>query len=205
MNYEDVVGWGDYGDEDVLGELLGDDMLGAALNLQSPKPRLNLAALQKLARLKRAGGLLRLPPKPAWRDEVAPGVPVPGEGLWPLPMSPDTNNGVFTDTVSEITFTATPQLAFEGQRLLTTVSKSSGATGVTVLGQPLTVGVMPQTVDIGTISLEAFVPGAFGVRLKLVQAQPGQLIRMLCQTSVALAVGETISVSVTLLGATIRG
>jgi len=190
--YEDVVGVGDY---DVMGEeLLGDDMLGAA-------PALNPALLRNLR-----PNLLRLPPRPAWRNQVAPGVPVPGQGLWPLPLNPSANGGVFTAAFPSINFTGVPQVPFRGERLLSTVARSAGASAQTVVADAgVIVGTTPQIADIGSLALDMFVPGAFGVRLQMNQATPGITVKVPCSVQNGpIPAGESIAVSLTILGRVIR-
>lgn len=144
-----------------------------------------------------------MPPRPAWRNELAPGVAYPGEGLQPLPLSPSLNNGVFTAAIQAITFTARPQAPFRAERLLTSVRRT-GAAGVLILAQSLFVGRQLQLLQQGNFDIEFFSPTAFGVRLALDPAAPGIDIVMNCVTSPAVAGTDTVAVSMMLLGRSIR-
>jgi hypothetical protein len=144
-----------------------------------------------------------MPPRPAWRNELAPGVSYPGEGLQPLPLTPSLNNGVFTAAIQAITFTARPQAPFRAERLLTSVRRT-GAAGVLILAQSLFVGRQLQLLQQGNFDIEFFSPTAFGVRLALDPAAPGIDIVMNCVTSPAVAGTDTVAVSMMLLGRSIR-
>lgn len=190
--FEDVVGVGDY---DVMGEeLLGEDVLGAA-------PMINPNVLRALR-----PNMLRLPQRPAWRQQVAPGVPVPGQGLWPLPLTPSDNDGVFNAATSNITFRGVPQMPFRGERLLATVGRSAGATAQNIVASGgVIVGTTPQAADIGNLSLDMFVPGAFGVRLQMNQAVPGITVKVPCLVQNGpIGAGESIAVTLVILGRVIR-
>jgi len=194
----DVVGVGDW---DVVGEeLMGEDMMGALQLQQALKPRLQLNrnALQ-------AARLLRLPPKLPWRQEVVTnGVNAPRDGLWPMPMRPQANDGVLDDANQQIEFLGTPQKPFRGERLVAVVSKSAGASGINVrVDGGVVVGTTPQLVDFGSLPLEAYQANAFGVRLKLDPAAPGIFIRMQVRASSPVPVGETIAVDIQILGSTV--
>lgn len=192
--YDGVVGVGDYYDDEMDGEdMMGDDMLGRA------------AAPMFRANPKLRGGLLRLPARPGWRAQVAPGVQVPGQGLWPLPMSPETNNGVFDNANQSINYIARPQVPFRGERLIATISKSVGAQGITIRSMAgIIVGTTPQVADVGNMALEAFGANAFGVRLMLNQATPGMTIKIFAQASSPIPIGEQITVDLQILGRVIR-
>ncbi len=188
-----VVGY-----DEVMGEEMGEDVLGALLSPQAvPKAQINTALLKKLQ-----GGLLRLPPKPGWRNAVAPGVPGPGVGLWPLPLTPLANNGVFNAANNEITFQAQPQRPFQGQRMVAIIIRSAGAAAVSMRTQPIFIGTTPQAADIGSMPLDLFAPTAFGVRLQMQQATPGMLVRLIVSSDPVPA-GETVAVQITLLGSVI--
>lgn len=182
----------EYGlDGDVLGDVLGDATVGAAIRRIAPA---------------RAAALARMLPKtPAWRNRMAPGVPAPGVGLVPLPLQPSANNGAFTSTFGTIDFEGRPQKPFRGERLIALIGRSAGVpTSTRVLTSGIFVGTDPQQAQIANIDLEVFAPTSFGVRLNMVQAEPGVLIRMPCFPSTAVAMGETLSLTLMILGHYVR-
>lgn len=149
---------------------------------------------------------LALPPKPGWRNQLAPGVPMPGEGLQPLPLRPNLNNGVFTAGVTAIQFTARPQAPFHPERLLASVRRTgTAAAGNIIAAQNLFVGRDLQLVELGEFDVEFFSPTAFGVRLQLDAAQPGVLISIDCiAIGATLTTTDTLAVSLMFLGRSIR-
>jgi hypothetical protein len=184
-------------DYETMGEeVLGDDVLGySTVGAVRPGRLLRSPAIQRAIQVQRNA------PPPAWRSRLAPGVPTPGYGMQPLPLVPQTAGGVFAAATTAISFQARPQAPFRSERLLASVRRS-GAAGVTILAVNFFVGRDLQMVELGSFDIEFFAPGAFGVRLALSQAEPGQLIRIDCQTSVAPAGADTLSVSLLLLGQT---
>lgn len=187
---EGVVG------DEILGEEGGYEVVGAA-----PRGGL-LRAVRSLRRPPQR--LLALPPRPAWRRELAPGVPAPAEGLEPLPLTPSANAGVFDAVTPAITWEARPQAPFRAERLLVAVRRSAGAAATQVLGQGIFIGRELQLLELGNFDLEFFSQTAFGVRLKLAQAQPGVLIRIPAITNVPVPVGEFVSATLMFLGRSIR-
>lgn len=187
-------------DYDTMGEeVLGDELEGSVLGDGYSTVG---AGLRRIVPLRRR--TIAVPRKPAWRNQVAPGVAPPGVGLEPLPLVPTLNGGVFTAAFPNITFQARPQAPFRAERLLVSVRRSAGAGAVTILAQNIFVGRQLQLVELGTFDVEFFSPTAFGVRLNLVQADPGMLVRLDCTGSIAVPAGETVSVSMMFLGQTIR-
>jgi hypothetical protein len=144
-----------------------------------------------------------MPPRPAWRNRIAPGVGYPGQGLQPLPMTPSVNAGIFNLANQAITFTARPQVPFRTERMLASVRRT-GAAGVLILAQTLFVGRQLQMVQQGNFDIEFFSPTAFGVRMSLDSAEPGVEITMNCIANPAIAGADTIAVSILLLGRSIR-
>ena len=193
FNLDDVAGAYDYDDDDVMGE----DVLGAGLLRKSPMH------MGKLLQMMKKGRQIQLPPKPQWRDQVAPGVAVPGVGLWPLPLTPLTNDGVFDDVTSTIEWRGTPQKPFRGERLVVVINRSALAFNAVRI-VVITVGTTPQLADIGELAAETFAPDAIGVRLKLDQATPGMLYRIIMRTVGPIAVGESIAVSPQIMGQVIN-
>ena len=154
----------------------------------------------------RGGAQIQLPPKPGWRNQIAPGVPMPGEGLQPLPLKPSLNNGVFTAGFTSIQFTARPQAPFHPERLLASVRRTgTAAAGNIITAQNMFVGRDLQLVELGGFDIEFFSPTAFGVRLQLDAAQPGVLISIDC-TAVGstLTTTDTLAVSLMFLGRSLR-
>lgn len=177
-------------------EVLGDDLEGDELDGES--------TVGAARRLRARGGMLRLPPRPQWRRQIAPGVSMPGQGLEPLPLTPTLNAGIFDPANPAIDFQARPQAPFRAERLLATVRRSAGAAGVIIQCQALFIGRELQQVESGPFDIEFFSPNAFGVRLNLVQATPGILIRLILNANPVVPVGETVAVSMMFLGHTVR-
>lgn len=172
-----------------------DEMIGAPRRFFQVRP-------------KAAAGrpVLRLGPSPAWRQAVAPGVDVPGQVIEQLPFRAD-NNGVFTGGgPTSALFYARPQRAFRGERILVSVAKSAGATGVQAVVNPgIFVGTNLIGADLGDTPIEAFAANAFGVRMMLSQATPGMEIKIPVELRGTLLVGETISIALVVFGRSIRG
>lgn len=187
----------EYEEYDVDGDVLGDDVLGAGTDIEVIGARRK----RKLPRLRRK--TIKVRRKPAWRRQLAPGVPQPGYGLEPLPLTPSANAGVFTAAVSQINFEARPQAPFRAERLLASVRRT-GAAGTIILAQNIFVGRSLQQVEVGEFDVEFFSPTAFGVRLNLVQADPGVLIRIQCRANPVPAGADTVAVSLMFLGHTAR-
>lgn len=195
MGYDDD--WDVVGD-DIMGEESGYEVVGAA-----PMGAGIARAVRALR--KPPQRLLALPPRPQWRRELAPGVPAPAEGLEPLPLTPNLNGGAFDSVTPAITWEARPQAPFRAERLLVSVRRSSALVGATqVLGQGIFIGRELQLLELGNFDLEFFSQTAFGVRLKLAQAQPGVLIRIPAITNVPVPVGEFVSATLMFLGRSIR-
>lgn len=182
---------GDYADGDVMGDLEGD-----------------YTTVGRRGRRRHHHGhrAIALPPKPGWRNQLAPGVPMPGEGLQPLPLTPNVNNGVFTSGFTTIQFTARPQAPFHPERLLASVRRTgTAAAGNIIQATNMFVGRDLQLVEIGSFDIEFFSAQAFGVRLQLDSAQPGVLIRIDCSAvGAALTTTDTLAVSLMFLGRSIR-
>jgi hypothetical protein len=181
-------------DDDVEGaEILGD-ILGDILGARSRGGRGGLA-------LNRGRG------QPSWRQgQVAPGVQLPGEGLVPLPLSPQQGNGVFTAAITQITWTGQVQQPFTGERLIASVLRTgTTATGLFVNVQ-IFAGTKAQQADILPVNLEHIATGSFfGIRNSMIQVQPGVLLRILGTISGALTSPDTVAVGeITLFGKTIH-
>lgn len=175
---------GDYdieGDDDVEGDVMGMDVVGRGRG----RGRHRLA---------------RLPAKPHWRSQLAPGVIQPDEGMVPLPLQPLANSGTFNSTLSVITFQGQLQKPFRGERLLT----STVRTGTSAVGRLLTqffIGTDLMQADIQGWDAELIGnPNSFGTRLTMKAAEPGVLIRAIVTLSNNLAGTDTIFANFTLLG-----
>ena len=188
MDYDEVEG------DDVLGDdVLGDEedfqVVGA---VRRPVRRLRAAR----APVRRGMMLTR----PRWRNQLAPGVPIPGQRLQPLQLTPSANNGVFAAAFTNINFVARPQVPFRAERILASVRRS-GAAGILVLALNVFVGRQMQLVELGNgFDIEFFGPTAFGVRLALDACEPGVEIRIGCSTSAVPAGADTLATSILLLG-----
>lgn len=192
----DVLG-DDFEDDITDGDVLGDDdfaTVGAA--------RRNRMAIAFGRRAKARAVMLGR--RPAWRRELAPGVPLPGEGLEPIPLVPSAGGGIFDPALGAITYQARPQRPFRSERLVATIRRSAGALGVSVQCQAIFVGATLGQAQVGAIDLDIFTPGAFGVRLCLPQAEPGVDIVLPCSVLPAVPAGESVSVALVLLGRTVR-
>lgn len=181
---------------EVLGEVLGIDTMGDD----------DLDGMSTVGRRRRRRRAMALMKKPSWRmNQLAPGVSAPREGLEPLPLVPGAASGIFSATVTSITFSARPQRPFRGERLLASVRRVGASTaGLTAVSQGLFVGTSLQALQQGSMDLEFFTSTAFGVRLDLLQAEPGIEI----STNVSLVGGaptgtDTIQVQLLLLGRSI--
>jgi hypothetical protein len=174
----DVVGYDVLGDDDVMGN---DDVLGAA-----PAGR---------------GGLARA----RWAQQLragAPGAPAIAEMMLPLGF------GSFTFTAggpTSITLTATPQLAFRGERLIISSTATSLTQGVDANAlftvDDLKVGQRSQLVSASALPASAFSAIAFGVRLAVDPCAPGILISLkISYIGAALTGTDTATVTAVVLG-----
>lgn len=147
------------------------------------------------------GRSMRLRRRPGWRGgSLAPGVETPGEGMVPLPLTPNLNGGVFNAATPAITFTGQLQKPFRGERVLISVVRT-GTTAVGAVLAQIYVGTDLQQADVQPIAIEALAQGnSFGTRLTLHQAPPGVLIRFLCTLQSNPTGTDTVSVAFTVLG-----
>lgn len=178
-------------------ELDGEDVLGDGESTVGRRGR--------MLRTPRAQAIARQMSRqqvPPWRSRAAPGVPYPGYGTQPLPLVPANGTGIFAAATTSIIFTARPQAPFHAERLLASVRRT-GAAGITILASNFFIGRDLQLVEVGNFDVEFFGPTAFGVRLQLNQAEPGQLIRLDLVTSAVPAGADTLAVSLLLLGRTV--
>ena len=164
---------------DVDGEVMGDEVVGAA---------------------RRRGRMMKLPPRPGWRNQLAPGVIQPDEGMVPLPLSPIQGSppGTFTSTVQQITFQGQLQKPYRAERLLVSVVR----TGTDAVGRLLTqlfVGTDLQGAEIAGWDAELIGQAtSFGTRLTTKAAEPGVQIRLIVTLSNPM-VNTTSSIFATML------
>jgi hypothetical protein len=152
------------------------------------------------------GRMMRLAPKPSWRDgEMAPGVNAHDEGMIPLPLSPTTAGGTFSSVAPAITWQGQLQKPYRAERLIVSVVRSAGPTANGLLLGQIFVGTDLQLADIQGIDIETLgAPTAFGTRLTLHQAPPGVLIRIIVTLSSAPTGTDTIFASMYFLGRVIH-
>jgi hypothetical protein len=201
-----TVGYG--GPYATMGDIMG---VGQAAAFGRRPGGAVMPALRAPAKLIRPGAPayptpVAMPPRPVWRPQVAPGVPYPNEGMQPLPLVPNTANGVFAAATQTITFTARPQVPFRAERLLVTVRRAGAATvnGVVLLASSFFVGRNNQLVQTGSFDIEQFSATAFGVRLLLDAAEPGIEIAMTVAASPAVVGTDTLACALLILGRSIR-
>jgi hypothetical protein len=182
MALAEVVGWDANGDP-IVGEVMGDmdgEVMGAA---------------------RRGARLARIPKRPGWRNQLAPGVIQPDEGMVPLALTPQTNGGFFTSTLSEITWIGRLQKPYRPERLIVTVSRVGTDAVGRLLGQ-LYVGTDLQQATIEAWDIEAIgATTAFGTRLTCHQAEPGVELSLIVHLSSAMTITtSSIFASVQFLG-----
>jgi hypothetical protein len=190
----DLMGAMDYeldGDELEGDDVLGDDVLGMTLVGDD-----ELGATRRRRRR-------RIPRKPRWRGQLAPGVPNPGYGVFPIALTPLAGSGIFSGAVplQAIEYRTVTQIPFRGERLLVNVAKSSTAGGSQVLcTNGVHIGIRPQVGVLGPMNLENFLPTAFGVRMVMQPATQGAEIRVFAYVQPALTGTQTISCTIDILG-----
>jgi hypothetical protein len=154
---------------DVLGyDVLGDDVEGEDM-LGSPFEMVGAAAQQR-------GGLRNA----RWAQQLrrgAPGAPAISEMLLPLGLGTVT----FSAGVSSAVLTATPQLAFRGERIVLSAVAGQAFTGNTLdaisVGD-IKVGQRSQLVSAQNLPGSAFAATSFGVRIASDPCAPGILITL---------------------------
>jgi hypothetical protein len=186
------------GDELDGDDVLGDSVLGMSLvgeDDESVGRQVRRALLAKRGR--RSVGRT----KPKWRRELAPGVPTPGYGVFPIPLTPQTGNGIFTALIANIEYRTVTQVPFRGERLITNIARSTTATGSQVLcTNGVHIGIRPQVGVLGPMNLGNFLPTAFGVRMVMQPATQGAEIRVFAFVQPALTGTQTIALTVDILG-----
>lgn len=152
-----------------------------------------------------AGSRNRFPPHPGGRaswDKSLHGVSSgPDEYMWPMPLTPSANNGIFTAAVTEITYEGEPQKPFKGERILSIVARSGASALVTIpVTTGLFVGVDLQQLQQGNIPVEFWPVQAFGVRLHMKDSKPGIDINFPVVLTTPLAGTDTVTVLLMILG-----
>lgn len=171
--------------------VLGSDVLGMSLVGAGARRAVARRAMQQ------RGGAAR----PKWRDELAPGVPVPGYGVFPIPLTPSANNGTFTAAIATIEYKTIAQIPFRGERLVTRVTRSAGAAASQVFANNgVHIGIRPQVGVLGPMNLEDFTAQAFGVRMVMQPATQGAEIRIFAYVQPALTGTDTLTLSCQILG-----
>lgn len=149
---------------------------------------------------------LRIPAAPSWRPAIAPGVPMPGESEEQLSLVPDRASGVFSSALTQITYEARPQRPFRAERLVAIIGRvgATAAGALPVANPGFFVGTNIVGANLGDTPLDAFGPTAFGVRLQFPQATPGMLISIPVTLRGVLTGTDTVTVSLTIIGRSIR-
>lgn len=186
----DLMGYDELEGEDELegDDVLGDDVLG-----------MTLVGAGRRRRGRHGGGGR---PKPRWRNQMAPGVPVPGYGVFPIPLTPNVNNGIFTGGNTQIEFRAVAQIPFRGERLLARVGRvgATAAGALVFANNGVHIGIRPQVGVLGPINLEDYQAGAFGVRMVMQPATQGAEIRVFAFCNPAVTGTDTLALSLQILG-----
>ena len=195
----EVIGYTDDGTPivhgDVMGDVMGDEMDGDYVLG---------AAAPALARAGRGPRRLAIPNRPRWRNQLAPGVIQPDEGMVVLPLAPQAGGGTFSATVTTITFQGQLQKPYRAERLLVSVVRTGATATGRLLGQ-LFVGTDLQQAEIAGWDVELVgQPTAFGTRLTTKAAEPGVLIRLQIVLSSGLTGTDTIFASMMFLGRVIH-
>lgn len=144
----------------------------------------------------------RLPPKPHWRNQMAPGVIAPDEGMVPLTLTGQAGApaGTFALNLNAITFQGQLQKPYRPERLLV----STVRTGTSAVGRLLTqlfVGTDLQQAEISGWDAELIgQANAFGTRLTCKAAEPGVFVRCVVTLSSVMASTDTIFANFTFLG-----
>jgi hypothetical protein len=178
--------------------MAGDDVLGEEDELDDEDLEgMELVGAQAAALRRRRGAARK---KPRWRDRLAPGVPRPGYGVFPVPLTPLSASGVFDASVANITYSTIVQVPFRGERLLVDIARSGGA-GTQILAQNgVFVGIRPQTGVLGNLNLANYQRDSFGVRFVMQPAEQGAELKMFVFTNPVLTGSDTIAVSIEILG-----
>jgi hypothetical protein len=197
-----VVGYDPYSGQAVYGEVMGySGVMGDAdMDVVGRHPH-------ALARHPAHGHrMMPIPHRPDWRNQLAPGVIQPDEGMVPLPLVGQAGApaGTFTATIPSITFQGQLQKPYRAERLLVSVVRT-GATAVGRLLTQLFVGTDLQQAEIAGWDAELVGQAtAFGTRLTAKSAEPGVFIRTVVTLSTGLTGTDTIFATMMFLGRVIH-
>jgi hypothetical protein len=181
MGRFDVVGDYDLSGDDLQGDVMGDDfqtsgdvMGDEVVGIVKRNKRTGRNVIQRVPQ----GRAIRIPPKPQWRNQLAPGVIQPDEGMVPLPLKADTNGGIFTAAFTNMVFQGQLQKPYRPERLLVSVVRTGASAVGRLMGQ-IFVGTDLQQAEIDPFDLELVGQAAsFGTRLTCLAAEPGVLVRL---------------------------
>lgn len=122
-----------------------------------------------------------------------------------LPLAPNVENGVFSASVSTITYTGKPQRWFRGERLVVLVSRAGTTTPTQqLLCSTFQIGSTPQLVQVGSFPIECFSPNAFGVRLAMTACGPGVEVTLTVEVATPLSGDQKITCNICILGRSVR-
>jgi hypothetical protein len=187
----------------IMGEYDGyeDEVEGSVMGGDGYFDVVGRAAPRRPAPRRRAGRReIAIPPKPQWRQQLAPGVIQPDEGMVPLPLQPLSNNGTFAAGVAQITWQGDLQKPYRPERLLVSVVRTGTSAVGRLLGL-LWVGTDLQQADIFGFDIEQFGSNtAFGTRLTCKAAQPGVKIRLVITPSSVPTGTDTIFATISFSG-----
>jgi hypothetical protein len=213
MSDFDVVGEEyeyEFDDEETEYEFVGyDNVMGAAKAPRMPAFLRQAAARGGMVRVPSSMArprprLMAVPKKPQWRNQMAPGVIAPNEGLIPLPLTALQAGGTFAAATTQITFQGQLQKPFRPERLLVSVVRTGTSATGRLLAQ-LFVGTDLQQADINGFDIELFgAATAFGTRLTCKAAQPGVLIRLITTITSAPTGSDTVFASCSFAGRVIH-
>lgn len=196
---------------DVMGDVMGDyslagdshfDVVGQYPMMYNPYGGVVGAAAPHARHHGHKPRHLAIPARPQWRNQLAPGVIQPDEGMVPLPLTPSAGSppGTFTTAITTMTFQGQLQKPYRAERLLVSVVRTGPSATGRLLGQ-LFVGTDLQQAEIAGWDIELVgQAGAFGTRLTAKAAEPGVLIRLVVTLSNNPTTTDTIFASLMFLG-----
>jgi hypothetical protein len=190
---------------DVMGDVMGGDDSHFDVVGQYGMPMYNPYGVVGAAHARHHGHKprhLAIPPRPQWRNQLAPGVIQPDEGMVPLPLTASAGSppGTFTAAITTMTFQGQLQKPYRAERLLVSVVRTGATATGRLLGQ-LFVGTDLQQAEIAGWDIELVgQAGAFGTRLTAKSAEPGVLIRLVVTLSSNPTGTDTIFASLMFLG-----
>lgn len=146
---------------------------------------------------------------PQWMNKpggVQSGIHTPDEALEPLPFTEINNNGVIDPTHTELEFESFPQRPFRGERLIISAFSAAIANpeGACVITPAMFVGATQVGATQGRVPIGTFAATAFGVRITFPPAGPGIRVFVPIVSLITPGAGQSIIVTVTVLGRSIR-